>query len=200
MSIKRLSRQEKEQAVDILASAFFDYPVMRYILKDSDQLYGDHLEALLGLFCETRLTREWPLLGVEAESKLVAIAGVNEPIIKPWPQQLQTIYEELKNTIGSQAIMRLEHYDHIAHEPESPHYYLGIIAVHPDSQGQGYARKLIDEIQRMSESEPVSTGVSLSTENPQNVSIYEHMGFEVFAKSQVFDDLYTWGLFRANGK
>jgi hypothetical protein len=37
--------------------------------------------------------------------------------------------------------------------------------------------------------------VSLTTEVPQNVRLYEHFGYEVVGHARVSPELETWGLF-----
>ena len=99
MKIKRLTRQDKTQAVELLAAAFWDYPVMRYVLQDSGDDYLKHLKALVGFFCETRLTRGWPLLGILEKGKLVAVAGINEPLNLQWPAELHYEFNQLRTII-----------------------------------------------------------------------------------------------------
>lgn len=201
MKIQRLTYNEKNNAVEVLASAFHEYPVMRYILKDSDTNYPEHLEALVGFFCETRLTRDWPLLGVYSGQDLAAIAGINEPIFKPWPEALHDVYNQLGQVIGKGAIQRMEAYDSQAgrYEPKIAHYYLGIIGVLPGHQGKGYAKFLIEKIIEVSESDPNSNGISLSTEKKENIPIYEHFGFNVTGEADI-EELHTWCMFRYDNK
>ena len=199
MNIRRLTYNEKNNAVNVLASAFQEYPVMRYILKDSNTNYQGHLEALVGFFCETRLTRDYPLLGVYSGQELVAVAGINEPIFKSWPEALHDVYNRLGQVIGKDAIQRLEAYEKQAgkYEPEITHYYLGIIGVLPGHQGKGYAKFLIENLIEVSESDPNSNGISLSTEKKENIPIYEHFGFNVTGEADI-EELHTWCMFRAD--
>jgi len=199
MKIRRLTYNEKHPAVEVLASAFQEYPVMRYILKDSNTNYPGHIEALVDFFCETRLTRDWPLLGVYSGQDLVAVAGINEPIFKPWPEALHDVYNRLGKVIGKDAIQRMEAYERQAskYEPEITHYYLGIIGVLPDHQGKGYAKFLIERLIEMSESDPNSNGISLSTEKKENIPIYKHFGFNVMGDSDI-EELHTWCMYRAD--
>ena len=169
MKIERLTYNEKQHAIEVLASAFQDYPVMRYILKDSRFDYDKHLKELVGFFCETRLTRNWPLLGLYSEKVLVAVAGINEPISKPWPETLHRKYERLERVIGDEAIRRMEAYESQsdALEPDFPHYFLGIIGVLPGQQRKGHARLLIEKLIEMSCSDPDSKGICLNTEKKE---------------------------------
>ena len=80
-----------------------------------------------------------------------------------------------------------------------PHYFLGIIGVIQVHQRKGYAKQIIEEVQRMSESHPTSQGVCLCTENPFNVPIYEHLGYKVICEADV-ESIHTWAMFRENRK
>jgi len=48
----------------------------------------------------------------------------------------------------------------------------------------------------MSAAHPQSPGVSLSTEVPGNVPMYEHFGYRVVGSARVAPELTTWVLFR----
>lgn len=39
-------------------------------------------------------------------------------------------------------------------------------------------------------------GVTLTTEDQVNVSLYEHLGYEVIGQATVAPELRTWGFFR----
>jgi len=199
MTVERLTPADKGEAVEVLASAFEDYPVMRFVLRAAGNAYPAHLRALVGFFCELRFTRGYPILGVRADGILMAVAGINEPDPDPWPPELLLCHRELLALIGEDAGHRLDAFEEASgrYEPADPHYYLGIIGVRPEAQGRGYARALVEELQRMSVTHHRSTGISLSTERAENLPFYRHLGFEVLGEGQV-GELRTWCLFRAN--
>jgi hypothetical protein len=41
--------------------------------------------------------------------------------------------------------------------------------------------------------------VTLSTEDPKNVPVYQHVGYGVVGQARVTDDLETWFFFRPDG-
>jgi hypothetical protein len=47
----------------------------------------------------------------------------------------------------------------------------------------------------MSETDPGSAGVSLTTEVPENVGLYEHFGYRVVGRAPV-GDFQSWSMFR----
>ena len=197
--IKRLTRNEKSEAVKVLSSSFYNYPVMRYVLKESGELYKSHLEYLVGTFCEIRLTQNWPLLGYIQDSKVCAVAGINEPGEMPHKGKFDKAFERLKTEIGSAAYKRLDNFEKACShlEPTDPHFFLGIIGVDPAYQKKGFAKKLIEELKSMSLDHPLSKGVALSTESTSNVPYYELHGFGVIGEADV-EDLHTWLMFWKN--
>ncbi len=197
MNLHRLTRENTAEAVEALCAAFVDYPVMRHVLADSGADYDDHLRALVGFFFNKRLVRDWPLLGVRADGELAAAALISEPGSHPAPPEVERLRADLAATIGDAAWQRLEHYERESDldAPAEPHYLLGVIGVRPANQGRGLARILLEELVKMSERHPGSTGVCLNTESPGNVSFYEHMGYHVVGHRTI-SDLETWCMFR----
>lgn len=200
MTIERLSRDHKAEAVEVLAAAFHEYPVMRFVLRDAGEAYEARLRALVGFFCELRFTRDFPVLGLRDGGGLAAVAGINDPEPGPWPPALEAAWAETGGIIGRPALDRLERFEATGAglEPKVPHYYLGIIGVRPDLQGRGLARILIDGLIGMSREHPRSEGITLTTESPGNVPLYRRFGFEVVGEADI-DELHTWVMFRADG-
>jgi GNAT superfamily N-acetyltransferase len=195
MKLQRLTRKEKNEAVEVLASAFHDYPVMRFVLKTKGEEYATQLKALMEFYCEARLEKNRPVLGIREEDSLVAVALVDETSLKPWAE-MQTELLRLKETIGEEAYSRLELYERLSGrgEPAASHHFLGMIAVRPEHQGKGYSRFLMDAVKQMSAEDPQSNGVCLSTEDPENVRLYEHFGYRIIAEIDI-EELHSWCMF-----
>ena len=67
----------------------------------------------------------------------------------------------------------------------------------PSEQGRGHARTLLEAIRERSRSDPLSTGVAISTYSESNVRLYERLGFEVTGQSRR-DSTPVWALFAAH--
>src|SRR5262249_13833623 len=102
----------------------------------------------------------------------------------------------LKQIIGDEAYTRLELYESntASVEPATPHHFLGMIAVRPEMQGKGYSRILMEEVKKLSVEDAQSTGVCLTTEDPENVRLYEHFGYKVIAETDI-EELHSWCMF-----
>ena len=198
MIVERLSEDDADEAIDALCAAFADYPVMRYTLADAGARYEERLRALIGFFCRKRWVRGWPVLGVRVGGRIAAAALINEPDAAPTPGEIESLREELVDVIGKDAYRRLMRYETESDvdAPEEPHHFLGVLGVHPEHQGKGLARILLDELARMSLESPQSTGICLNTEDPNNVPLYERMGYRILGHRRIDQDLETWCMFR----
>lgn len=196
MKIERLTREHKAEVVSVLSAAFHDYPVMRFVLKSTGANYEKDLNALVGFFCEVRLTRDWPVLGIRAEDgSLVAAALVNDVLLNPLPLPEQPL-QRLKETIGDDAYQRLVAYELQSSigEPKVLHHFLGMIGVHPNFQKKGYAAALMNYVKEIASKNSESNGVCLSTEIPSNVPFYERFGYRVISEADV-GELHSWCMF-----
>jgi GNAT superfamily N-acetyltransferase len=79
-------------------------------------------------------------------------------------------------------------------DPEAPHSHFGPFAVHPDAQGRGFGRRLIEHYCAVID-EAGETSY-LETERPENLGIYRKAGFEVTAECDVLG-LPSWFMTRA---
>jgi GNAT superfamily N-acetyltransferase len=195
--VARLGSEWYEEVVDTLCESFYDYPVMRYVLKDAGSDYDARLTRLLGYFTDSRFSRGWPVLGVIRQRRLLAAANINPPHGAPQPPSLRQRYEQLCQELGRASIARFEAFANACAplEPNDPHYNLGMLGVRRECQGRGYARLLLDAVHEMSARDPDSTGVVLTTETPDNLPFYERFGYRVVGHAQV-DELQTWTLLR----
>jgi ribosomal protein S18 acetylase RimI-like enzyme len=64
-----------------------------------------------------------------------------------------------------------------------PHWFLGPIGVNPESQGQGFASKLMRPMLARADAQDVP--VFLDTNSEFNISLYEHFGFRVMERADM---------------
>lgn len=193
--LQRLGPADREEIVDVLAGAFADYPVMRYVLSATEVDYGDALRTLVGLFVDLRLDRGSPVLGVRSGGDLVAAALIDEPDPKPVPSSPLDPEGDVWAVLGAEANRRMTAFEEESAylEPDLPHYFVGMIGVRAAQRGKGLARRLLGEVERMSVRDPRSRAVSLSTEQESNLGFYERLGYRVTGEAQL-GELHTWNL------
>jgi GNAT superfamily N-acetyltransferase len=183
--VQRLTGAELDLAVEVLCAAFSDYPVMRFVLGDEGVRDAARLTAFVTYLTERRLLRGHPVLGVRREARLVAAANLDPPVPGPTPPALAERLARLRALVGGEAVERLERFGASSEpfEPALPHWHLGMIGVRPERQGEGLGRVVLDHVHALSAADPASSGVTLTTERPANVRLYEHFGYRVLGRT-----------------
>lgn len=195
-----LDDSHADRAVELLAAAFENDPGWRHI---SGAVGDAHRRCLsVGYRAAWTLYRglRQPSLGVLSGARLAGVALLNEPDLK-FPPPVRTRWaEEIRRAAGAEVLERLlqNGREVMKHRPAQPHLYLSTLGVHPDFQGRGYGRALLERTHALSEKHSASDGVCLETENPQNVPLYERFGYRVIGRYH-YDQVEGAMLFRPNG-
>jgi GNAT superfamily N-acetyltransferase len=65
-----------------------------------------------------------------------------------------------------------------------PHYVLEILAVHPDHQGRGIARLLLERVHALADADDSAAGIYLTTGEEYTRQLYERFGYRVLITRQ----------------
>lgn len=205
----RLPADRVDEIVDVMADAFFGYPVMRWVAggEGAPQEVAARERRLVDLFVRRRIARGGPAFGVSdrenltGKSFLVAAAILTLPHEPDPPPDVAEMTVATWLELGDRARRRYDAYAKAASlfDTLPPHHHLNMIGVRPTHKGRGLARPLLEAVRALAAADPGSSGVSLTTENPVNVELYRHFGFEVVAEAAPAPDLKTWGMFQRIG-
>ena len=197
MTVRMLDREAVPHVVSVLAEAFHDYPVMRFVLGNGDD-YDLRLARLVTYFVTARVLKGETLLGIGDSPPLLAAALVSLPHGPPGPPAMDALRAETWRALGSDARKRYDVFSRAAAPFVVPasHLHLNMIGVRPSEQGRGLGRALLDAVHGMSASNPESGGVSLTTEVAANVALYERFGYAVVGRAPVADAFTTWTMYR----
>lgn len=203
LPVSRLPADRSDEAVDVLFDAFHDYPVMRYVVGDAGDDYDRRLRLLIGMFVGRRVAQGHPILAVQSEGAVLGVATLTPPgeLTGPATPEFEQRREALWRELGDPAKARMEALIAVWERLSVPgaQWHLNMLGVRGSHAGRGLGRNLMDQVHRISRDDPGSTGVSLSTELPSNVLLYQHCGYELRHYERVSDDLETWILFRPDG-
>lgn len=170
--------------------AFVDDPVMRWLIPDDEEYERDH-QVVFG-----NIARRW--LATESlwcTDDGVAIAGwvpPGRPEVEPegvvpheHPDWRIARFVALNEAMG-------------ANTPEEPHWYLNMLATHPDWQRQGLGGALMAAVFDIADSDGLAC--YLETETEVNVAYYRRHGFEVRSEWDLRTDdsegPHMWGMLR----
>jgi len=197
MNVIDIQQDRLDEAADVLAAAFADYPLMGYFFGGAGTDIAAQVRSILRFSCEYRILVGWPLLGALDGGSLVGVACVSPPDEPVEPPEVAQIEEALMAGVGSEALGRLEQYEGIkhSHTPTQPHHYLIALGVHPEAQGKGFGSALLERVNALARSHPQSQGVALDTEVAPNVAFYEHSGYEVIAEDSL-GGVPLWFMYR----
>ena len=155
---------------------------------------------LIWLFVSRRTKRSGPMYGVLDPHTPRGLAGATLLTlpVEPPPPDLSDLSTATWRDLGDDARRRYDAYAAAAagvFGALEPRHHLNMICVRRAHAGTGLGRRLLESVRRLSEQDPQSTGVSLTTEMPRNVELYRHFGYEVVGHAQVAAGLETWGMF-----
>ena len=163
-----------EEAVSVLADAFHDYPVMRFVVGEGHADYDERLRRLVRFFTFRRARMGAPLLAIADGESLVAAAALTLPIEPPVPPDVVEHRAALWADLGDAARLRYETYAEAARPltVAAPHHHLNMIGVRRSHWGRGFTRPLLERVAQLSRDDAGSAGVSLTTEVPRNLTLY----------------------------
>lgn len=126
-------------------------------------------------------------MGAWEGTQLVGGLLLNTPDSPEWGDVQETLTQEFGRQIDPDACARLLAFESMLNQNEPqldvPYFYIDTIAVHPDYQGKGYARGLIEHVSDMSHRHSTSGAVCLSTEDAENHAFYRHLEFEEMSQA-----------------
>lgn len=192
-----LTRPDQVAVSALLTEAFEADPAYAYFLSGCSPTKKDHYRALLIRFvvayhCQSGM----PVWGTTLNGKLVACALVEAPGPE-WRRALALLWQ-LPRLIGRVPLSSVQHMNQYARVsrqglPNTIRHYLIKIGVSANHQGQGLGKSLISAIvNHYQQSEGL---MGLDTENPDNVPLYEHLGFQLHDQLTL-DSLRIYRMYR----
>lgn len=194
----KLNKSHIKPAAEVLVTAFRNYPLLQYFFPDEQDRakvasyffqvvlnYGIH-------YCEVYATSpgmEGIAIWVPSDKLPMTFWRVLRSV------PLSVILGFVRN--GAGRMKRSSDYMDTRHKRLAPdkHWYLQVIGVSPQFQGQGYSGKLIRPMLARIEREYIPC--YLETLDERNVKIYEHFGFEMIEKSAIpKTSLTNWAMLR----
>jgi GNAT superfamily N-acetyltransferase len=176
LTVRLARRDELDDLAVVLADAFHDDPVMRFIVPGGDR-YPDRLRRLFRIELTAMLRRDatW----VVDDGDLLGVAVWAPP--DQWKQRpietirgvvpaLRVFGFTVRTAVG--VLNALEE----AHPDQPPHWYLGSIGTAAAHQGRGVGSRLLHAVLDRCDTEGVPA--YLESSKPENVPYYERFGFE----------------------
>lgn len=195
--IERAKVQDVPAAADMLAEAFSTDQIAVYFFggtpAERRPLVGEFFDILIS----ARLALNAPVFLARRDGGIAGAVMGNDTTRPDWlPEQaarwsrLETKQEGLAERFSRQeeVVNRFK--------PGRPHYYLGVLGVHPSCQGKGIGAALIERFCATSDADKASAGTYIETANPLNADYYKRFGFEPVGEADLDAMTRLWTLFR----
>ena len=174
----------RERVIDTVVAAFVTDPAFRYFFTD-DATFKAEAAAFAGYLFDQRVNRGTVWVVEDG----AAVAMWDPP--RSGDGAAGDGHGNSRPDLPAATLDRLERYDAVvdAALPGTPHWYLGILATHPNSAGRGLGRlAMTGGLQLAAE-----TGLPahLETTNERNVELYRRAGWRI-TESAAVDDLPIW--------
>lgn len=189
--VRQATEEDREAVVRTVTAAFVGDPAWRFLFGDEYELQAPRFAAAL---FDGRVARRtvWVSDGVAA----VAMWDTWERD-QAADARAAGIWDEYGALVGKPASERLELYNQAVRAAASagPHWYLGVLATHPDSQGQGLATAVLRPA--MEAADRAGVACCLETSTIHNRAFYGRRGFTDATDVQIPGGPPTWWLRRA---
>lgn len=167
-------RQRRDIAA-ALADAFFDDPVMTWILQDD----ASRVRRLRGLF-STLLRGHYLPLGTVWTTSAMEGAALWAPPGKGVIPTSRVLLNGLSllRALGTQAYVALQALTHVEKlHPKETHWYLGVLGTRRAEQGKGIGSAVLQPALERCDAEGIPAYLESSKES--NIAFYRRHGFEV---------------------
>jgi ribosomal protein S18 acetylase RimI-like enzyme len=190
-----VSVSELDETVGCLVKAFAQDPITGFLLQPG-QGYQERLTQFFSLLMRARIALEMPVVVARGTTGIHGAAMGYATEHPAWPKELTEEWDRFESAIPG-LTERMAIYDAIATKgkPPAPHYYLGVIGVHPDMHGRGVGTQLLGSFCDLSRCDPLSSGVYLETAQESNLAFYERAGFAETGRGRL-GNATLWCMYR----
>lgn len=195
MELIRVAEGQAEEAAQVLATSFADYPFLKRSLAGATEPVEAMTLLLFRIAVRYRLSAGYPVLSASEGGRIVGVANLTPPPSVGPDVDWGETWEEFDSKLSQSGRSYMDEYERVQAEakPKEPHVYVPAIGVMPGHQGRGIGRGLLDAASEYAESLDVA-GIALDTHDQGNVEKYRSLGFELIAVTKVLDlqNYYFW--------
>lgn len=187
--IRRAAPEDRSGVVATVKDAFANDPAWAFILGGDYEWLAAHFTAAL---FDLRVASS----NVWVSDDLAAVAMWDAPGRNPVGGHAEIVWSRYRALAGEEAFERLASYNAAvrgASLPE-PHWYLGVLATHPERQREGLATAVLAPT--LAEADRLGLPCCLETSTEENRRFYEGRGFGEAREIRVPGGPLTWWLTR----
>jgi GNAT superfamily N-acetyltransferase len=173
---RRATQDDAGTVASIVALAFASDPLWSHALARADGATG-HQARFWKLWVDGALRYPWVWLAEGGEATSTWIPPGGSELSAQQEDELSELADECLGSAARDDFHELMARLDAAHPHNQPHYYLSLLATHPDHRGKGVGMALLEQNLELIDTERVPA--YLESSNPDNDRRYSALGFEV---------------------
>ncbi len=166
-----------------MAQAFYGDPVWGWAFPDPARRL-EQLRAVWGLALESALGHGWVWVTEGCAAVSLWIPPGMPELRAEDEVRLETLLAELLGPADARVHDTFARFG--AARPREPHFYLSLLATHPERAGRGLGMGLLAE--NLSRTDAAGIATYLESSNPANDHRYERLGFSRFSSFELGED------------
>jgi hypothetical protein len=178
VEVRRIRSGERAVALETIVAAFRRDPQVRWWFPDEAE-FDESAPAFFGVLLDTRIEggEVWVADGGRAVAMWVPPGG---NLIGP--ELASARYSTMVAALSAHAAERIQRTDEVVDRllPSGAHWYLGVLACHPDQHGTGLGWSVAAPV--LAAADRAGLPVALETASPVNVGYYTRRGFAVIGE------------------
>jgi GNAT superfamily N-acetyltransferase len=171
---RRAVKDEAAQVVELFALAFHDDPTWAWAFPDAARRMEQH-RAWWGLYVHGAADRGWVWTADDGAAAALWVPPGEPEMSAEDEARVEPLLRELVGSHADSVLTLLESFE-ANHPHDTDHWYLSLLATHPEHRGQGRGMGLLAEgLARIDE---LGLPAYLESSNRANDRRYEAVGFE----------------------
>ena len=177
------TRADLDTLAETMALAFYADPVWSWAFPDPERRLEQH-RAVWGFALESALDYGWVRIADAGAAALWIPPG--KPELRPEDEpRFESMVADLLGDEAPRVLDAFARFDR-AHPADRPHYYLSLLATHPDQRGRGLGMGLLAE--NLARIDAEGAAAYLESTNPANHRRYEAVGFTKCGEFELSED------------
>lgn len=187
--VVRIGKSNASQAQSIFFHAYRENTFLRYVLNAKRRGYEQRLRGFIREQLQAHYSGPNLSLAVAVQDQLVGavmVSRADDPryFIDSWRWRLR-----MYSVAGIYYTEQIRHYYQDLHQAlrQIDHYWISLIALHPNHQQHGYGHALVEAVHNECERDSLFQGISVDTCDPRAKSFFESLGYQKVAQVPVKD-------------
>jgi ribosomal protein S18 acetylase RimI-like enzyme len=183
---------------EVLARGFEHDPLWGWAFEEGDRERKlAAAGAVFGFFCEAALDLGWVRVTDGLEAVALWIPPGSPEMSPADEERMPSVVAAACGPQSTQRVLELMDAFERNHPHEPPHFYLSMLATHPDHAGHGHGVGLVADCLTEIDAGDPPAAAFLESSNPANVARYEKLGFRPTREVELIAGLGGTQMWRA---